>query len=409
MGCSIYAVYRRRVVGEPLLATRQGAARRTVPPWRSSTGACSFRCCPGRASDDALDVAASLSAERGAQIAAVTVLEIPLDLPLSAELREEEARANRELDEARAIGDSYGVSVIPRLVRGRNAGAEIVREAERRGTEIIVIGAPRKDCRPAQARGLRAHGRLRAQERALPGDGDRDRRGGGVNLYRGVVAVLALLFVGIGIALLAVTAANGGGVLGFLLGAHVHRPRRRTADTAPEGRRDLVARKLRGFQRVLDAPALFSIAYGEIASSIYFALGIVAAYALGFTPLVLLIAGIVFLIVALSYAEGTAAIPETGGAATFVRRAFNDLFGFLTGWALFLDYLIVIALSTLFLPALPRDGAERGRAARLTVGCGDRRSRDRHHRRHPARAPLRSSTPAGSRSPGSTSRRSSCS
>ena len=111
-----------------------------------------------------------------------------------------------------------------------------------------------------------------------------------------------------------------------------------------------MARKLRGFQRVLDAPALFSIAYGEIASSIYFALGIVAAYALGFTPLVLLIAGIVFLIVALSYAEGTAAIPETGGAATFVRRAFNDLFGFLTGWALFLDYLIVIALSTLFLP-----------------------------------------------------------
>ena len=57
-----------------------------------------------------------------------------------------------------------------------------------------------------------------------------------------------------------------------------------------------------------------------------------------------------FLIVSLSYAEGTAAIPETGGAATFVRRAFNDLLGFLTGWALFLDYLIVIALSTLFLP-----------------------------------------------------------
>jgi basic amino acid/polyamine antiporter, APA family len=111
-----------------------------------------------------------------------------------------------------------------------------------------------------------------------------------------------------------------------------------------------VARKLRGFQRVLDAPALFSVAYGEIASSIYFALGIVAAYALGFTPLVLLLGGAFFLLVSLSYAEGTAAIPETGGAATFVRRAFNDLFGFLTGWALFLDYLIVIALSTLFLP-----------------------------------------------------------
>ena len=111
-----------------------------------------------------------------------------------------------------------------------------------------------------------------------------------------------------------------------------------------------MARKLGGFQRVLDAPALFSVAYGEVASSVYFALGIVAAYAVGYTPLVLLGAGLFFLVVALSYAEGTAAIPETGGAATFVRRAFNDLFGFLTGWALFLDYLIVIALSTLFLP-----------------------------------------------------------
>ena len=111
-----------------------------------------------------------------------------------------------------------------------------------------------------------------------------------------------------------------------------------------------MARKLHGFQRVLDAPALFSVAYGEIASSLYFALGIVAAYALGLTPLVLLGGGIFFLIVSLSYAEGTAAIPETGGAATFVRRAYNDVAGFLTGWALFLDYLIVIALSTIFLP-----------------------------------------------------------
>ena len=80
-----------------------------------------------------------------------------------------------------------------------------------------------------------------------------------------------------------------------------------------------MARKLRGFQRVLDAPALFSVAYGEIASSIYFALGIVAAYALGLTPLVLLLAGVFFLIVSLSYAEGTAAIPST--TATPIRTS----------------------------------------------------------------------------------------
>jgi APA family basic amino acid/polyamine antiporter len=111
-----------------------------------------------------------------------------------------------------------------------------------------------------------------------------------------------------------------------------------------------VARKITGLQRVLDAPALFSVAYGEIASSIYVALGIIALHALGLTPEVLAFAGALFLVVSLSYAEGTTAIPETGGAATFVRRAFNDLAGFLTGWALFLDYLIVIALSALFLP-----------------------------------------------------------
>jgi basic amino acid/polyamine antiporter, APA family len=111
-----------------------------------------------------------------------------------------------------------------------------------------------------------------------------------------------------------------------------------------------VARKITGLQRVLDAPALFSVAYGEIASSIYVALGIIALHALGLTPWVMAIVGAVFFVVALSYAEGTTAIPETGGAATFVRRAFNDLAGFLTGWALFLDYLIVIALSALFMP-----------------------------------------------------------
>ncbi len=111
-----------------------------------------------------------------------------------------------------------------------------------------------------------------------------------------------------------------------------------------------MARKLPRLQRALDAPTLASVAYGEIASSIYFALGIIALHALGLTPAVLAVVGLLFLIVALSYAEGTAAIRETGGAATFVRVAVNDFAGFITGWALFLDYLIVIALSALFFP-----------------------------------------------------------
>jgi APA family basic amino acid/polyamine antiporter len=133
-----------------------------------------------------------------------------------------------------------------------------------------------------------------------------------------------------------------------------------------------VARKLPRLERVLDAPALFSIAYGEIASSIYFALGIIALHALGFTPAVLLATGLLFLLVSLSYAEGTAAIRETGGAATFVRIAFNDLWGFVTGWVLFLDYLIVIALSALFLPHYVAGAffTKIDRPWDVVVGCG---------------------------------------
>ena len=111
-----------------------------------------------------------------------------------------------------------------------------------------------------------------------------------------------------------------------------------------------MARKLPGLQRALDVPSLAAVAYGEIASSLFFALGIIALFALGFTPWVLLLVGGLFLLVALSYAEGTTAIPETGGAATFVRRAFNDPLGFVAGWVLFLDFLIVIAIAGLFVP-----------------------------------------------------------
>ncbi len=111
-----------------------------------------------------------------------------------------------------------------------------------------------------------------------------------------------------------------------------------------------MARKVPGLARVLGAGSLASVAYGEVGSSLYFALGIVALQALGLTAWVLLAVGALFVVVSLSYAEGAAAIPEAGGAATFVRRAFNDLAGFVTGWLLFLDYLIVIALAALFVP-----------------------------------------------------------
>jgi basic amino acid/polyamine antiporter, APA family len=138
-----YAVYRRRVVGVPLTETVR------LPPAFGPALALEYRrllvpIVSGRATDEAFDVAATLAAERGAHIAAVHVIEVPLELTLRAELPELEAQADRELDEARRIGESYGISVIPRLVRARSAGTAIVEEARRRGTEIIVVGSRRR-------------------------------------------------------------------------------------------------------------------------------------------------------------------------------------------------------------------------------------------------------------------------
>ena len=107
--------------------------------------------------------------------------------------------------------------------------------------------------------------------------------------YRRAVLASRCVFVVIGVALLVVTAANGGGVVGFVIGGALRRARRRAVPARAEAH--AMARKVRGFERVLDAPALFAVAYGEIGASIYFALGIVAAQALGLTPVVLLLTG----------------------------------------------------------------------------------------------------------------------
>lgn len=100
----------------------------------------------------------------------------------------------------------------------------------------------------------------------------------------------------------------------------------------------------------LRARSLALVAYGEVGSSLIFALGVIALYALGVTPWVLLAVGALVLLATASYVEGVAAVPERGGAATLVRRAFNDPAAFATGWVLFLDYLVVIALAALFVP-----------------------------------------------------------
>lgn len=109
--------------------------------------------------------------------------------------------------------------------------------------------------------------------------------------------------------------------------------------------------KAHPLRRVLGAFGLFSAGYGNVGSSIYYALGLVALIASGATPIVLLIAGIFFIFTALSYAEGTAMMPEAGGSASFARHGFNDLFGSITGWALAFSYIVTIAISAYTAPA----------------------------------------------------------
>ena len=98
-------------------------------------------------------------------------------------------------------------------------------------------------------------------------------------------------------------------------------------------------------KRILGVRDLFAVGFGDLGSSIYYALGITALYALGATPIALGIAGIVFICTALTYAEMSSTFPESGGSASFARHAFNDLISFIAGWGLLLDYIVTIAIS----------------------------------------------------------------
>ena len=108
--------------------------------------------------------------------------------------------------------------------------------------------------------------------------------------------------------------------------------------------------KHQGLERVLGTGALFSTAYGNVGSSIYYALGLVAIYALGMTPIVFLISGLIFAATAATYAEGTAMYPEAGGSSSFARHAFNEFWSFFAGWGQMLNYIITVSISAFFVP-----------------------------------------------------------
>src|SRR5436189_2872422 len=108
--------------------------------------------------------------------------------------------------------------------------------------------------------------------------------------------------------------------------------------------------KNRGLERVLGTGALFSTAYGNVGSSIYYALGLVAIYAAGMTPVVFVIAGLIFAATAATYTEATTMYPEAGGSSSFARRAFNEFWSFFAAWGQMLNYIITVSISAFFVP-----------------------------------------------------------
>ena len=102
--------------------------------------------------------------------------------------------------------------------------------------------------------------------------------------------------------------------------------------------------------RVYGAGALFAAGYGNVGSSIYYALGVTAAFALGLTPLAFLIAGVIFICTAATYAEATVMYPEAGGSSSFARHAFNEMVSFIAAWGQMLNYTITVAISAYFVP-----------------------------------------------------------
>jgi basic amino acid/polyamine antiporter, APA family len=127
-------------------------------------------------------------------------------------------------------------------------------------------------------------------------------------------------------------------------------PGTRPDGVAPEGGREDLAevpsRPTAALRRAVGSPLLFSTVYLSLAAAIYFALGVIAGHALGLTPLVFLVAALMFALTAMTYVEGASLHQERGGSTVFARYAFNELVSFVAGWAILLEYVILIAITT---------------------------------------------------------------
>ena len=154
-------------------------------------------------------------------------------------------------------------------------------------------------------------------------------------------------------------------------------------------------------RRSIGSPVLFTVVYTSLASAIYFSLGVIAGHALGLTPLVFLFAALLFVLTAMTYAEGASLHQDRGGSTVFARYAFNELVSFIAGWAILLDYIILIAVTafsaTQYLQRLLAPAGHRNRGAAARAGV----HRDRRARQHPRlrQRPLATGRAAGRRRP----------
>jgi basic amino acid/polyamine antiporter, APA family len=105
-------------------------------------------------------------------------------------------------------------------------------------------------------------------------------------------------------------------------------------------------RSMAALTRTLGSPIIFGIVYTSLASAVFFSLGVVVDHALGLTPVVFLVAAVMFGLTAMTYAEGASLHQEPGGSTVFARYAFNELVSFVAGWAILLDYVILIAVTS---------------------------------------------------------------
>ncbi len=103
-------------------------------------------------------------------------------------------------------------------------------------------------------------------------------------------------------------------------------------------------------RRAPGGPMIFAVAYSAVGFSLYFSLGVVADYGLGLTPFLFLGAGLMFVLATLSFAEGGSMFVERGGSSNIARYAFNEFVSFVAGWALLIDFIVVVALAAVSAP-----------------------------------------------------------